>query len=77
VTCHALAGNRGEHKPSIVNDFMSAVGLVLSPMLLPEFTRTVVVSVFGEAKVSGTMHIKTPIEKIHHWLAPPILREGP
>jgi len=52
------------------------VGLVLAPVLLPEFTRTVVESVFGEAKVMGTSHIKTPIEKIHHWLAPPILREG-
>jgi hypothetical protein len=42
---------------------------------LPGLRRAIAVPIVGQARLHGSMHLNTPIEDIHHWLAPPILRD--
>jgi hypothetical protein len=42
---------------------------------LPSLRHAVAERIVGRATVHGTMHINTPVEAVHNWLAPPILRD--
>ena len=52
---------------------MACAGLVAF-VALPSLRRALAEPIVGRARLHGTMHFMTPLEKVHHWLAPPILR---
>lgn len=56
-----------------------ALSTVMSILLVwfvvdAEFRRSVAEPIIGPARTHGTMHLDTPLEKVHQWLASPRYR---